>query len=162
MTRMMMLTVAALAFIAPAVAQTATAPIAVSDAWARATPKGATTGAAYVTVSNHGAGADRLVGASTPVADKAQLHTMIDDNGVMKMRPVAGIELTPGAKVALKPGGYHVMLMGLKQPLAAGQSFPLTLTFEKAGTIETTVKIAKAGAMSGTDMGGMNMDMGKH
>lgn len=168
MTRMLMLAVAALAFIAPAVAQTASAPIVVSDAWARATPNGAKTGAAYVTVANHGAGADRLVSVSTPVADMAQLHTMINDNGVMKMRPVAGIEVKPGAQIALKPGGYHVMLMGLKQPLAEGQSFPLTLTFEKAGAVETTVKIAKAGAMSGGDMGGMNMkdmpnmDMGKH
>jgi len=161
MTRMMMLTVAALAFIAPAVAQTATAPIAVSDAWARATPKGATTGAAYVTVSNHGAGADRLVGASTPVADKAQLHTMIDDNGVMKMRPVASTEVKPGAPLTLKPGGYHLMLMDLTQPLKEGDHFPLVLDFAKAGKVETEVKVEKAGAMGAMgdmkDMPGMNM-----
>jgi periplasmic copper chaperone A len=162
MTRLLMLALAALAVIAPAAAETASAPIAVTDAWARATPTGATTGAAYVTVANHGTSADRLVSVSTPVAAMAQLHNTTNDNGVMKMRPVAGLDLKPGASFALKPGGYHVMLTGLKQPLAEGQSFPLTLTFEHAGPVETTVKIAKAGAMGGSDMGGMNMDMGKH
>jgi len=134
--------------------------IAVTDAWARATPQGAKTGAAYVTVANQGSVPDKLVSASTPVAAEAQLHTMTDDNGVMKMRPVSAVDVKPGASVTLKPGGMHVMLMGLKQPLSAGQSFPLTLTFEKAGKVETTVKIAKAGAMTGTDMKdmpGMNM-----
>jgi copper(I)-binding protein len=134
--------------------------IAVTDAWARATPQGAQTGAAYVTVANKGAAPDKLISASTPVAAEAQLHTMTNDDGVMKMRPVSAIDVKPGAAVTLKPGGLHLMLMGLKQPLAEGQSFPLTLTFEKAGTIETTVKIAKAGAMTGMDMKampGMNM-----
>jgi copper(I)-binding protein len=134
--------------------------IAVTDAWARATPQGAKTGAAYVTVANQGSVPDKLVSASTPVAAEAQLHTMTDDNGVMKMRPVSAVDVKPGASVTLKPGGMHVMLMGLKQPLSEGQSFPLTLTFEKAGKVETTVKIAKAGAMTGMDMKdmpGMNM-----
>jgi periplasmic copper chaperone A len=129
--------------------------ITVSDAWARAMPPGAKAGAAYVTVTNNGTAPDRLVGASTPVAGKAQLHTMTDDNGVMKMRPVDAIELKPGASVTLKPGGYHVMLFDVKQPLSAGQSFPLTLTFEKAGPVETKVTVAKAGAMAPSAMGDM-------
>ncbi|HUZ71697.1 MAG TPA: copper chaperone PCu(A)C [Stellaceae bacterium] len=156
--------------LAPAgLAEGTSAAIAVTDAWARATPQGAQTGAAFVTVTNHGATDDKLIGASTPIATMAQLHRTIDDNGVMKMRPVAVIDLKPGASVTLKPGYMHVMLMGLKHPLAQGASFPLTLTFAKAGKIETTVKIEKLGAMTGTDMGnhgemnssGMsNMDMG--
>ena len=129
-----------------AVAQQAS--VSVSEVWARATPPGAKTGAAYLTVANQGALPDRLVKASTPVASEAQLHTMIDDNGVMKMRPVAGIDVKAGGSVTLKPGGFHVMLMGLKQPLVEGESFPLTLTFEKAGAVATTVKVAKAGAAS--------------
>ncbi|HXQ51769.1 MAG TPA: copper chaperone PCu(A)C [Stellaceae bacterium] len=131
--------------------------VTVSDAWARATPSGAKTGAAYVTVKNMGTAPDRLVAVSTPVAGVAQLHTMIDDNGVMKMRPVTAIEVKPGASVTLKPGGFHVMLMDLKQPLAEGQSFALTLTFEKAGPVETKVIIAKAGAAAPAAMGGVNM-----
>jgi len=95
------------------------------------------------------------------VAGEAQLHTTITDNGVMKMRPVSAIDLKPGASVTLKPGGMHVMLMDLKQPLKNGDSFPIALTFEKAGKVNATVKVQKAGAMSGGmdmgDMPGMNM-----
>ncbi len=144
---------------ASAAAQGTPSAIAVTDAWARATPPGAKTGAAYVTVANKGTGDDRLIGVSTPVARQAQVHTTINDNGVMKMRPVAALDVKPGTSVSLKPGGLHVMLMGLKAPLTQGQSFPLTLTFAKAGKIETTVKVAKAGAMSGMDMGGAGMKM---
>ena len=74
----------------PALAGDATKSIAVTDAWARATPTGAQTGAAYITITNHGKTDDQLIGASTPVAKMAQLHTTIDDHGVMKMRPVKG------------------------------------------------------------------------
>ncbi len=133
--------------------------IVITNAWARATPPGAKTGAAYVTVTNKGKEADELVSAATPVAGEAQLHTTINDNGVMKMRPVSAIDLKPGASVTLKPGGMHLMMMDLKQPLKEGDSFPLALTFEKAGKIDTSVKVQKAGAMSGGmgDMPGMNM-----
>lgn len=150
---------ASLAFFAGA-ALAQQAPIVVTGAWARAMPKGASTGAAYVTVTNRGGAEDQLVGASTPVAAKAQLHTTITDNGVMKMRPVSEIAVKPGATVALKPGGFHLMLTGLKQPLTEGRSFPLTLNFAKAGKIETTVTVAKAGAMTGMDMShGSTQDM---
>ena len=137
--------------------------IAVTDAWARATPPGAKTGAAYVTVTNKGTEADKLLSAATPVAGEAQLHTTLTENGVMKMRPVSAIDLKPGASVTLKPGGMHLMLMDMKQPLKEGESFPLSLTFEKAGTVEANVTVRKVGAMSGMsgmdrgDMPGMNM-----
>jgi copper(I)-binding protein len=134
--------------------------IVVTDAWARATPPGAKTGAAYVTVTNKGKEADKLVSATTPVAGEAQLHTTLTENGVMKMRPVSAIDLKPGASVTLKPGGMHLMLTDLKQPLKEGESFPVALTFEKAGRVEANVKVQKAGAMGGADMGdmpGMNM-----
>lgn len=150
--------VLAAALAVPAFAQQA--PIKVTDAWARATPPGAKTGAAYFTVTDGGSAPDRLVSASTPAAGKAQLHNTISDNGVMKMRPVDGIDVKPGAPLTLKPGGYHLMLMQLKQPLKEGDHFPLTLTFAKAGKVETEVKVEKAGAMGGGSMGdmpGMNM-----
>jgi copper(I)-binding protein len=169
---MKLIAVMALALIAalPVLAQTApSSTLEVQQAWARATPAGAKTGAIYLTVVNRTGADDKLVAASTPEAREAQLHTMIDENGVMKMRPLASIEIKAGATVTLKPGGMHVMLLGLKEPLKQGASFPLTLEFEKAGKRELTVSVAKAGAMGmdGMDnMGGMgNMpghDMSGH
>jgi copper(I)-binding protein len=116
----------------------------VANAWAGATPGKAENGAAYVTITSPAA--DRLVSASTPVAKKAELHTMSMQGMVMKMRPVSGVDIPAGQAVTLKPGGEHIMLMGLNQPLREGQSFPLTLNFEKAGPRTVTVTVEKAGA----------------
>jgi periplasmic copper chaperone A len=116
----------------------------VSNAWARATPGKAETGAAYLTIQSPTA--DRHLSASSPVAKKAELHSMSMEGMVMKMRPLAGIDIPAGQPVALKPGGQHIMLEGLGAPLREGQSFPLTLTFEKAGTRTVTVAIEKPGA----------------
>ncbi len=118
----------------------------VANAWAGATPGKAENGAAYVTITSPAA--DRLVSASTPVAKKAELHTMSMQGMVMKMRPVSGVDIPAGQAVTLKPGGEHIMLMGLNQPLREGQSFPLTLNFEKAGPRTVTVTVEKAGAKS--------------
>ena len=117
----------------------------VEHAWARASAGNATVAAAYMTVTDNGR-PDRLIGVSTPVAAEAQLHETIDDHGVMKMRLLDGVALEPGKPVTFKPGGYHVMLIGLKSPLKAGDSFPLTLTFEQAHPITVTVKVEAAGA----------------
>jgi copper(I)-binding protein len=142
-----------------AVAQTG--QVELKDAWARATPGKAENGAAYLTIVSPGA--DRLVSVSTPVAKKAELHTMTTEGGVMKMRPLAGVDVPAGQPVTLKPGGAHIMLMGLNQPLQAGQSFPLTLSFEKAGQREVTAAIEKPGAMGpGGQAGGMQMPMPGH
>lgn len=121
-----------------------TGPIAIDRAWARATPGNSKIGAAYVTIRS--SAADRLVAAATPVAEKAELHTVEMSGMVMKMRPVAGIDIPAGTPVSLKPGGYHIMLTGLVGPLRAGESFPLTLTFEKAGARTVTVAVEKVGA----------------
>jgi periplasmic copper chaperone A len=138
-----------------------TGQIEITNAWARATPGGATTGAAYLTIVSPAA--DRLVAASSPVAKSAQLHTMTMQGNIMKMRQVAGIDLPAGKPVTLKPGGLHIMLVGLNAPLAAGQNFPLTLTFRNAGSKEVTVAVAKVGAMAPSagkgGMGGMSMPM---
>jgi len=142
-------------FVAPALAQgTANTSIAVEQPWARATPAGAKTGAVYMTLDNKSGTADRLTGASSDVADKLQIHEMKVENGVMKMREVPGGLPIPGSgSVVLKPGSYHVMLMGLKKPLTVGEKFPLTLTFEKAGNISVTVPVQAMGATQ--DKGGM-------
>jgi len=139
-----------------ALAQTGT--VEITDAWARATPGKAETGAAYLTIVSPAA--DRVTSVSTPVAPRAELHTMSMEGGVMKMRPLAGIDLAPGEKVILQPGGTHIMLRGLVKPLEAGQSFPLTLNFEKAGAREVTVAVEKAGAMGPQGQGAGNMPMG--
>ena len=123
-----------------------TGGLEVADAWARATPGKAEIGAAYLTIRSPTA--DRLVAASTPAAKKAELHTMSMAGMVMKMRPVDGVDIPPGEAVSLKPGGVHIMLIGLAKPLKEGEAFPLTLTFEKAGARAVTVAVEKPGAMS--------------
>jgi hypothetical protein len=121
-----------------------TSQLEVSNAWARATPAKAENGVAFLTIRTPTP--DRLVSVSSPVAKKTELHTMEMAGMVMKMRPLAGLDIPAGQPVTLKPGGEHIMLMGLSGPLREGQSFPLTLTFEKAGAREVTVAVEKAGA----------------
>jgi copper(I)-binding protein len=145
MTRRGLIAAAALLLATVAGAAAEDAALTIDHAWARATPGKAQNGAAYFTVTS--TGGDRLLAVATPVAQKAEVHENIDEKGVMKMRPAGPLTLEPGKPVELKPGGYHVMLIGLKQPLKEGETFPLTLTFEKAGTREVTVAIGKAGAM---------------
>ena len=130
----------------------------VSDPWARASAGAVKNGAAFMTIMSHGE-ADRLVSASAPVAEAVELHTHINDNGVMRMRKIPAIDVPAGETVTLKPGGLHVMFIGLKAPLTQGESFPLALNFEKAGTITVQVPIKKVGAMGhgmGHDKKGMS------
>jgi len=145
-------------------AQTATSPsstVSIEQVWSRATPKSASTAAIYMTLVNKGPADDRLIAASTPVASIAGLHEMtVDANNVMKMRPIeGGIPVGTGGSATLKPGGLHIMLEGLKAPLEAGQSFPVTLTFEKAGTVQVTATVQGPGAAAPPAMGGMTHDM---
>ncbi len=130
--------------------QTDSAGISVEHAWARASA--GTTGAAYLSIANHATGPDRVLSIHTPVAEKAALHESKMENGVMKMRPLGPLTIGPGQSVLLKPGADHVMLMGLKQPLKQGETFPLTLTFEKAGEVQVTVKVEGPGAMGADAM----------
>jgi len=120
--------------------------ISVEDAWARASAKMARAGAAFLTVKNTGS-ADKLVGAKADISKKVELHTHIKDGDVMKMRQVESIAVPANGMAMLKPGGDHVMFMGLTKQLKEGDMFPLTLVFEKAGEIKTHVKVQKAGAM---------------
>ncbi|MGB7035838.1 MAG: copper chaperone PCu(A)C [Xanthobacteraceae bacterium] len=143
-------------FAGPALAQTAGGgAITVQQPWSRATPNGAKTGAVYLTIDNKSGTADKLTGASSDVADKTQIHQMSVDNGVMKMRELTdGLSVPANGSVVLKPGSYHVMLIGLKKPLTVGETFPLKLTFANAGTISVTVPVQ---AMGSNNMGSNNM-----
>lgn len=118
--------------------------VTVDKPWARATPGQAANGAAYLTLTG-GARDDALISVSTPAAATAEVHQSSSEGGVMRMRPVKALPVKAGQTVKLAPGGYHVMLMGLKQPLAAGQSFPLTLTFEHAPPATVQVEVRGIG-----------------
>lgn len=109
--------------------------------WSRATVAGIPNGVAYFVLENNGDTDDRLLSASSPVADKAELHTHIRDGEVVRMRHVDDISVPAGQSVALEPGGLHVMLMGLKEPLQQGNKFPLTLEFEQAGSVTVDVMV---------------------
>jgi periplasmic copper chaperone A len=115
--------------------------IAVNDAFARASTGAAKVGAAFMTLRNSGAMADALVGVKSPVAARAELHTHIEDGGIMRMRQVDAIDVPARGSVSLQPGGLHIMLIDLKQPLKQGEAFPLTLTFAKAGTMTIEVPV---------------------
>jgi periplasmic copper chaperone A len=123
--------------------------LVVESPWARESVT--RTGAAYLTVRNGGDQDDRLVGVSSEVADKAELHSSVMQDGVMKMRAVEALDVPAHGEAVLEPGGLHIMLIGLKAPLEEGKSFALTLEFEHTGEIEvmTTVEdIAHAGGGS--------------
>jgi copper(I)-binding protein len=119
----------------PAFAQS----VKVENAWARATVPGQKTGSVYVDLTSASNAA--LVAAGSPLAARAELHSMTMDGGVMRMRALPRIELPAGQTVKLAPGGMHVMLVDLKQPLKAGDKVPLTLSVQSSGTSLTTLKI---------------------
>jgi copper(I)-binding protein len=119
----------------------------IEQAWARATPKGASTAAGYLTVINHGTTADRLSCVSSDAAALCQVHSMTMDGGVMKMRLVeGGLEIKPGETVMLKPGSFHLMLVDLKHPLKQGETVEAMLQFEKAGKVEVELPVVAIGA----------------
>jgi copper(I)-binding protein len=118
--------------------------------WARATPGGAKVAGGYLKITNTGKEPDRLIGGSLPIAAEVEVHEMAMANNVMKMRRLAeGLEIRPGQSVELKPGGFHLMFVGLTSGLKAGQPVKGTLRFEKAGTVEVEYRVAPIGAQSG-------------
>ena len=135
--------------LAPALAQPSSG-MALSDAWARATPGARTTGAAYLTLANAGAATDRLIAVSTPIARSVELHTTVRDGDILRMQALDTLGIAPGSAVELKPGGIHIMLLGLKAPLKEETTFPLTLTFAAGGDLTVDVAVRGAGAMGPT------------
>ncbi|MFC5386303.1 copper chaperone PCu(A)C [Aquamicrobium segne] len=105
--------------------------------WSRETPAGAKVAGGYLTITNHGTEADRLIAVSSDISEKGEIHEMAVTNDVMTMRQLAnGLEIAPGEKVELKPGSYHLMFMDLKTQPKQGEPFAATLSFEKSGEIE--------------------------
>jgi copper(I)-binding protein len=114
--------------------------------FARATPPGAKSAAVFMTIENKGRETDRLLSAASPAAGIVEIHEMKMDGGVMQMREVKDVDVGPGATVELKPGGYHIMLLDLKQSLKQGDTVPVTLRFEKAGALEVKASVEAMGA----------------
>lgn len=130
-------------------AQTA---VKVEGAWARPTVQGQAAGGGFLKITG-GAAADKLVSARADVSKSVELHTMVMDGDVMRMREIGVIDVPAGQTVELRPGGLHVMFMGLNKPLKNGDSFPLTLRFEKAGEVKVDMKVMTQAGMPAMPMG---------
>lgn len=124
--------------------------LTIDHPWSRATAPSSQTGAVYFTITNAGEADDRLVGGTTDIADFVEIHlTRFDENGVMQMTPVGGVQVPAGGTAELSPGAYHIMLIGLAAPLVEGESFPLTLVFEASGETVVEVTVEAPGGHGG-------------
>ena len=124
--------------------------ITIDHAWARATPGAVKNSAAFMTFDNKGA-ADKLISVTGTIAKEIQIHSMITEAGVMKMREITALDIPANGKAELKPGGFHVMLIGIPDGLKEGTKFPLKLKFEKAGEVTVQVTAEKPGAHDHTE-----------
>ena len=121
--------------------------INISLPFTRATLPNAPVAGGFLTIENTGTESDRLISLASEIADETQIHEMAMQGDVMKMRPLAeGLEIPAGETVVLAPGGFHIMFMGLKQTLVEGKTITVTLTFEKAGTVDVVLPIEAAAA----------------
>jgi len=138
--------------------------IHIAQPWSRATPKGATAGAGYMTITNKGTTPDKVSCVSDDASAQCEIHSMTMEGGVMKMRPVeGGLEIKPGETVTLAPSGFHVMFRQLKHPLEQGKTVKATLKFDKAGTVDVEYPVMAIGASPpGAAVGGGNMKMHDH
>jgi len=124
-----------------------TGSLSIQHPWSRETATGQAVGGGFMVVTNASAKPDRLVGATTDVAKEVQLHTMSMEGGVMRMRQVeGGIAVPAKGKLEMKPGGYHLMFMGLKRPLRKGERFPVTLRFQNAGSLKVQFAVQPVGS----------------
>jgi len=146
--RLLPIALLAATIIGPAVAADFTAgTLRIADPWSRAVPDGAKAAGGFMTLTNTGNAPDTLIGGTTVIAQRFEVHEMSVTDGVMRMRELKpGLVIAPGATVVLKPGSYHVMFLDLKQQPKAGQSFKGTLEFEKAGKVEVEFAVEPLGA----------------
>lgn len=146
--RILSLIAAAALFVTPVWAQGyKLGSLEIAQPWTRATAPTAKAGGGFLTITNKGTTTDRLIAARSNTSDKAEIHEMKMDGNVMRMRELEkGLEIPPGATVTLKPGGFHIMFMELKSPLAKGAKVPVTLVFEKAGSIDVDFLVQDMGA----------------
>lgn len=121
--------------------------LSIERPWTRATAPGAPAAGGFLTITNEGAEGDRLLGGSTRRAERLEIHQVAMDGDVMRMRPLPdGLTIPAGETVVLAPGGYHIMLMGLKEPFTEGGSVEITLEFERAGRVDLTMPVGAIGA----------------
>jgi copper(I)-binding protein len=125
--------------------QKGTPKVMIIDPWTRPSPTGTGNGAIYMTLMNEGEQADVLLSVETEVAEAAELHESKLEGDVMKMSPISSIEIPSGGSVSLEPGGKHIMLINLKQPLTLGEKVPLLLNFEKSGSLTVEAEIREGG-----------------
>jgi periplasmic copper chaperone A len=136
--------------------------LVISQGWSRATPGGAKVGGGYVTIENKGSAPDRLIAVSGDVAGRIEIHEMAVTNGVMTMRPLEnGLAIAPGKTVKFAPGGFHLMMMDLKNPLKQGDKVSVTLEFEKAGKVSASLDVLGVGAPGPGPQGGGKTEMHK-
>ena len=129
-------------------------PLVIATPWSRATPGGAKVAGGYLTITNTGSAPDRLTAATLSVAEAGEVHESTTAGGVVRMRPVeGGVEIRPGATIELRPGGYHIMFLRLKQPLKEGDKLSGTLTFEKAGTVPVEFAVRGLGTQRAAPSG---------
>lgn len=137
--------------------------IVISKAWTRVTPPGAKVAGGFMSITNNGTAADRLIGGTATISERIEVHQMTMTDGVMKMHEVdGGLEIKPGDSVELKPGSYHVMFMGLKESPAQGTPVKGTLKFEKAGEVEISYDVEPLGAKAAEGKGHDHGDHGAH
>ena len=122
--------------------------VEIINPWSRATPKGAKTAVGYMTIKNNGTTSERLLGGSTDAANAFQLHSMVMENGVAKMRELPSVEIKPGETIVFTPGGSHTMFVNLKHPLSKGERVNGTLIFERAGKVQIEYSVEGIGAQN--------------
>jgi hypothetical protein len=152
--RRTLLAALSLAALAGSPALQAQPAVKVEGAWARPTVQGQAAGGGFLRITGGGA-ADKLVAARADVSKSVELHSMVMDGDVMRMREIGAIDVPAGKTVELKPGGLHVMFIGIHKPLKVGDTIPLTLRFEKAGEVKVEMKVM-------TQAGAPAMPMGDH
>ena len=144
-------------------AQQKQSALRIEHVWSRATPVSANVGAGYLRITNTGPTPDRLLSGKSDMANRIEVHEMAMDGSIMTMRQLAdGLTVQPGQSVELKPGGFHLMLMGLKDPLKEGTSFSATLKFEKAGDVPVTFTVVGMGAPAPSGAAPEMMDHSHH
>jgi hypothetical protein len=124
------------------VASLALPKIEIKESWVRSVPPVSSVTAVYMVIENKGDEDDKLVGVNTEVSDLAEIHTtLVDEKGIAKMRRFESVDIPSGRDVELKPGGSHIMLIGLKKPLKAGDRIELNLKFEKSGIVKVQAQV---------------------
>lgn len=142
-----------------ALSHAAEVDLSLSSAWVRPTLGAGRTTAAYVSITNNGTAADRLVAAEVLHAGSVEIHTAGMVDGIMRMRRLEGLDIAPGATVQLAPGGFHIMVIGLSEPIKSGEEIPLTLIFEEAGSLTITATVSLAPPANASRHMGEGSDM---